>query len=125
MEITLFEGKLSKMPSKHGKYKKLGEMIYISSFVPNRNPFKYYYHLITYVITFTSRVISDNHNCVTIDDLYNASFLQKILLSATLSLDVEDLHEWRLRHPRLLKYGFLYYQSNNSQLSFFYSTINR
>uniref|UniRef100_A0A0R3RGS3 ATP-dependent RNA helicase n=1 Tax=Elaeophora elaphi TaxID=1147741 RepID=A0A0R3RGS3_9BILA len=44
-----------------------------------------------------------NHNCVTVDDLYNASFLQKILLSATLSLDVEDLHQWRLRHPRLFK----------------------
>ncbi|VDN00452.1 unnamed protein product, partial [Onchocerca ochengi] len=44
-----------------------------------------------------------NHNCTTIDDLYNATFLQKILLSATLSLDVEDLHEWRLRYPRLFK----------------------
>ncbi|EJD74937.1 hypothetical protein LOAG_17815 [Loa loa] len=48
-------------------------------------------------------VANYSHNCVTIDDLYNASFLQKILLSATLSLDVEDLHEWRLRHPRLFK----------------------
>uniref|UniRef100_A0A1I8EJ16 ATP-dependent RNA helicase n=1 Tax=Wuchereria bancrofti TaxID=6293 RepID=A0A1I8EJ16_WUCBA len=48
-------------------------------------------------------VANYNHNCVTIDDLYNASFLQKILLSATLSLDVEDLHEWRLRHPCLFK----------------------
>lgn len=48
-------------------------------------------------------VISDNHNCVTVDDLYNANFLQKILLSATLSLDVEDLHQWRLRYPRLFK----------------------
>ncbi|VDM99145.1 unnamed protein product, partial [Onchocerca ochengi] len=46
-------------------------------------------------------VANYNHNCTTIDDLYNATFLQKILLSATLSLDVEDLHEWRLRYPRL------------------------
>ncbi|KAL4003311.1 DEAD/DEAH box helicase family protein [Acanthocheilonema viteae] len=48
-------------------------------------------------------VTNYNHNCVTIDDLYGTSFLQKILLSATLSLDVEDLHQWRLRHPRLFK----------------------
>ncbi|VDK83412.1 unnamed protein product [Litomosoides sigmodontis] len=48
-------------------------------------------------------VTNYNHSCVTVDDLYNANFLQKILLSATLSLDVEDLHQWRLRHPRLFK----------------------
>ncbi|VDK54998.1 unnamed protein product [Gongylonema pulchrum] len=46
---------------------------------------------------------TDEPNCVTIDDLYSASRLQKILVSATLSLDVEDLREWRLRHPRLFK----------------------
>uniref|UniRef100_A0A915PMZ0 ATP-dependent RNA helicase n=1 Tax=Setaria digitata TaxID=48799 RepID=A0A915PMZ0_9BILA len=48
-------------------------------------------------------VANYNHNCASIDDLYNTSFLQKILLSATLSLDVEDLQSWRLRHPRLFR----------------------
>ncbi|VDN01418.1 unnamed protein product [Thelazia callipaeda] len=44
-----------------------------------------------------------DQTCATVDDLYNGNFLQKILVSATLSLDIEDLREWGLRHPRLFK----------------------
>ncbi|KHN76196.1 Putative ATP-dependent RNA helicase [Toxocara canis] len=38
-----------------------------------------------------------------VDDLLVARHLQKILVSATLSRDVEKLHIWKLRYPRLFR----------------------
>uniref|UniRef100_A0A915CC19 ATP-dependent RNA helicase n=1 Tax=Parascaris univalens TaxID=6257 RepID=A0A915CC19_PARUN len=38
-----------------------------------------------------------------VDDLLSARHVQKILVSATLSRDVEKLHIWKLRYPRLFK----------------------
>uniref|UniRef100_A0A0N5AGF4 ATP-dependent RNA helicase n=1 Tax=Syphacia muris TaxID=451379 RepID=A0A0N5AGF4_9BILA len=40
----------------------------------------------------------------TMEGMCNCSYLQKILISATLSHDVENLYMWKLRHPRLFRF---------------------
>lgn len=49
----------------------------------------------------TASNLSGNWSCA--EDLFEGRHLQKILVSATLSRDVEKLHVWRLRYPRLFR----------------------
>uniref|UniRef100_A0A9J2Q9U7 ATP-dependent RNA helicase n=1 Tax=Ascaris lumbricoides TaxID=6252 RepID=A0A9J2Q9U7_ASCLU len=52
-----------------------------------------------------------------VDDLLSVRHLQKILVSATLSRDVEKLHTWKLRYPRLFKASAEYSEEVKNAMS--------